>query len=210
MCRIKLRAEGYARPKGRYRDNLDPAGEAFVLLKVLDTGPELGMRHKSGVRPWRAFRPAPCVQQQERGGRQYGQEHSGHTQSQCAAPIMVMRPNHHSGRILPDGARCRPWCFRYVQSFRCPLCIGGSPQVAERCLGKNGLKLHFSRACAGHCLSAAADIVDGDGGGGQQLGDGHCEPDAGVAEEAGHDDEAGDEEYQSSEAGEEHGGLHLF
>ena len=85
MCRIKLRAEGYARPKGRYRDNLDPAGEAFVLLKVLDTGPGLGMRHKSGVRPWRAFRPAPCVQQQERGGRQYGQEHSGHTQSQCAA-----------------------------------------------------------------------------------------------------------------------------
>lgn len=48
MCRIKLRAEGYARPKGRYRDNLDPAGEAFVLLEVLDTGSELGMRHQSG------------------------------------------------------------------------------------------------------------------------------------------------------------------
>lgn len=66
------------------------------------------------------------------------------------------------------------------------------------------------RKCKLEISPTAEEVVEGDGGGGEGLGDGHGEPDAGVAEETGHDDETGDEEYQSSEAGEEHGGLHLF
>ena len=57
---------------------------------------------------------------------------------------------------------------------------------------------------------AAEEVVKGDGGGGEGLGDGHGEPDAGVAEQAGHDDEAWDDEDEAAQAGEEHGGLHLF
>ena len=57
---------------------------------------------------------------------------------------------------------------------------------------------------------AAEEVVEGDGGGGEGLGDGHGEPDAGVAEQAGHDDEARDDEDEAAQAGEEHGGLHLL
>lgn len=57
---------------------------------------------------------------------------------------------------------------------------------------------------------AAEEVVEGDGGGGEGLGDGHGEPDAGVTEQAGHDDEARDDEDEAAQAGKEHGGLHLF
>ena len=54
------------------------------------------------------------------------------------------------------------------------------------------------------------EVVNGDGGGGEGFGNGHGEPDAGVAEQAGHDDEARDDEDEAAQAGEEHGGFHLL
>lgn len=66
------------------------------------------------------------------------------------------------------------------------------------------------RKCKLEISPTAEEVVEGDGGGGEGLGDGHGEPDAGVAEQAGHDDEARDDEDEAAQAGEEHGGLHLF
>ena len=66
------------------------------------------------------------------------------------------------------------------------------------------------RKCKLEISPTAEEVVEGDGGGGEGLGDGHGEPDAGVAEQAGHDDEARDDEDEAAQAGEEHGGLHLL
>ena len=63
------------------------------------------------------------------------------------------------------------------------------------------------RKCKLEISPAAEEVVEGNGASGEGLGDGHGEPDAGVAEQAGHDDEARDDEDEAAQAGEEHGGL---